>query len=279
MITWHAPPDALARFARSPESLDDLTALSLEEHLIACTECRSIVAGAADDTALQRSWAEVADGIDRPRRTFIERMLVRLGMPDDLARVVGATPGLRIAWLVTTIALAAAAIAIERDTGSDAPFLLLAPLVPLGSVALAFLPAEEPGGEAAAATPLFGTSLVIRRSLAVLAPTFAILTVAGLAQSDLAHGGAVWILPGLALTLGSLALATYVRATTAVATLALAWLTLLASVSLLEGRTLPVAETQVFGPLGQAAALGIALVAGAALYVRRDRFSTMEVTW
>ena len=26
MTTWHAPPDTLARFARSPESLDDVTA-------------------------------------------------------------------------------------------------------------------------------------------------------------------------------------------------------------------------------------------------------------
>lgn len=279
MTTWHAPPDALARFARSPESLDDVTASSLEEHLIACTECRSIVAGAADITALQRSWAEVADGIDQPRHTFIERTLVRLGMPDDLARVVGATPGLRLAWLVTTVVLAVVAIATARDTGSDAPFLLLAPLVPLGSVALAFLPTEEPGGEAAAATPLFGVSLVIRRSLAVLAPTFAILAVAGLAQPDLADGGAVWILPGLALTLGSLALATYVRVTTAVPTLAFAWVTLLASVSLIDSRALPIADTEVFGPAGQATALGLGLVAAAALYVRRDRFSTMEVTW
>ncbi len=279
MTTWHAPPDALARFARSPESLDDLTASSLEEHLIACTECRAIVAGAADVSALQRSWAEVADGIDQPLHTFVERTLARLGLPDDLARVVGATPGLRVAWLVTTVVLAAAAIATGRDTGSDAPFLLLAPLVPLGSVALAFLPTEEPGGEAAAATPLFGASLLIRRSLAVLVPTFAILAVVGLAQPDLAHGGAVWILPGLALTLSSLALATYVRVTTAVLTLAVGWVSLLASVSLLDARRIPLADTPVFGPLGQTTALGLGLLAAAALYVRRDRFSTMEVTW
>jgi len=279
MTTWHAPPDTLARFARTPESLDDLTASSLEEHLITCTACRSIVADAADITALQRSWAEVADSVDQPRHTFVERMLVGLGLPDDLARVVGATPGLRVAWLVTTVALAVVAIATGRDTGSDAPFLLLAPLVPLGSVALAFLPTEEPGGEAATAAPLFGASLMIRRSLAVLAPTFAILAVAGLAQPDLADGAAVWILPGLALTLGSLALATYVRVTTAVLTLAGAWVGLLALVSLLDGRRIPVADTQVFGPVGQAIALGLGLIATAALYVRRDRFSTMEVTW
>jgi len=279
MTTWHAPIDALARFARSPESLDDVTASSVEEHLIRCPECRARVAEAADLTALQRSWTAVADGIDQPRRTFAERLLVRLGMPSDLARIVGATPGLRIAWLATTVLLAAAAIATARDTGSDTAFLLIAPLVPLGSVALAFLPTEEPGGEAAAATPMFGVSLVLRRSLAVLAPTFAILAIAGLAQPDLTAGGALWVLPGLALTLGSLILATYIRVTSATAALAVGWVSLLTSVSVLDGRTVPIADTMVFGLVGQSAALVLVLVSVGGLYLRRDRFSTMEVTW
>lgn len=279
MTTWHAPSAVLVQFARSPESLDEVTASSLEEHLIRCADCRAVVADAADVRALRTSWAEVVDDIDHPRHTFAARTLVRLGMPDDLARVVGATPGLRLAWLATTVALAAAAIATARDTGSDAPFLLLAPLVPLGAVALAFLPIEEPGGEAAAATPLFGAALVIRRSLAVLVPTFAILAIAGLAQPDRADGGAVWILPGLALTLGSLALATYVRVASATIALAMGWAILVTSVSGLDGRRVPIAETQVFSPLGQVVALAVIFTAAGTLYLRRDRFSTMEVTW
>lgn len=279
MTTWHAPPDTLARFARSPESLDDVTASSVEQHLIVCADCRAGVSGTADPVALRSSWDDVADVIDRPRHTFVERQLNRLGMPADLARVVGATPGLRLAWLATTVLLATAAIAIARDTGSDSAFLVLAPLVPLGSVALAFLPTEEPGGEAAAVTPMFGPALVVRRSLAVLVPTFVILAVAGFALPDLAVGGALWILPGLALTLSTLALATYVRANIAAGTLALGWVTLLASVSILDGRTLPVAETAVFGLLGQAIALALVLLAAGGLFSRRDHFSTMEVTW
>jgi len=277
--TWHAPPDTLARFARFDESIDDVTASSIEEHLIHCASCRAAVASAADPIELGSSWVEVADAIDEPRRTFIERLLVRLGMPDDTARIVGATPGLRLAWLATTVLLAAAAIATARDTGSDTAFLILAPLVPLGSVALAFLPTEEPGGEAAQATPIFGVGLVLRRSLAILAPTFVILAIAGLAQPDLAAGGALWVLPGLALALASLALATYVRVTSATVTLAVAWVSLLASVSLLDGRRVPLAETMVFGLVGQSAALALVLVSVGGLYLRRDRFSTMEVTW
>ena len=70
--TWHAPPDVLARFARADESIDDLTASSIEAHLIHCASCRSTVASAADPIELGRSWAEVADAIDQPRITFVE---------------------------------------------------------------------------------------------------------------------------------------------------------------------------------------------------------------
>jgi hypothetical protein len=279
MTTWHAPPDTLARFARTPESLDAATASSLEQHLVACADCRAVVAGAAEPLALGESWAGIADEIDRPRTTVVERLLERLGMPGDTARIVGATPGLRLAWLATTILLAAAAIAAARDTGSDSAFLVLAPLVPLGSVLLAFLPAEDPAGEAAIATPMHGATLVMRRTVAVLVPTFLILAIAGLALPDLTAGAALWILPGLALALGTLVLATYVRAPVGAATLAIGWLALLASVSVLDGRRVPLIDTPVFGLVGQAVAFALILVFAAGLYARRDHFSTMEVTW
>lgn len=277
--TWHAPPDTLARFARHPESLDEVTASSVEQHLIGCDECRAAVAGAVDPVALQHSWDAVVDVIDRPTHTIAERTLTRLGMPPDLARVVGATPGLRLAWFAATALLATAAIATARDNGTDAPFLVLAPLVPLGAVLLAFLPTQEPGGEAAAATPMYGATLLMRRVLAVLVPTFAILAAAGLAQPDLAAGGALWVLPGLALALGSLALATFVRVTVAAGALAVGWITVLTSVSTLDGRRVALAHTAVFETAGQSAALAVALIAAAALYARRDHFSTLEVSW
>lgn len=279
MTTWHAPSDALVQFARSPETIDEVTASSIEQHLVACGDCRTLVASATDSLALRSSWAEVADAIDAPRHTFIERFLVRLGMPSDLARIVGATPGLRLAWLATVALLAAAAIATSRDAGSDTAFLILAPLVPLGTVALTFLPAEEPGGEAATATPSAGAGLVLRRSVAVLAPTFAILALAGLGQPDLTAGGSLWVLPGLALSVGSLALATYVRVTSATATLAVGWVAVVGLASLQNDHQVPIAETVVFDAVGQLTAAALVLVAIGALHLRRDRFSTMEVTW
>ncbi|MEO7429108.1 MAG: hypothetical protein ABIY48_06960 [Acidimicrobiales bacterium] len=278
MTTWHAPPDALARFARSPETIDDVTASSIEQHLVVCADCRSVVARAADPAALHQSWLAVADIVDRPRRTAVERTLEALGMPSDLARVVGATPGFRLAWFATIALVAAGAVALGHENGSDTPFLLLAPLLPLGSVLIMFLPAEEPGGEAAAATPLFGAGIVLRRAATVLVPTFVILAAAGVALPDITLA-ARWLLPGLALTLASLALATYLRPDAAIAGLGAGWLLLVTSARLLDGRAAPLASPEVFGWPGQLLALALALLSAALLYQRRDRFSTVEVTW
>ena len=279
MTAWHAPPEALAQFARTPELVDEVMASSIEQHLVACADCRAAVAGAADPTILTRTWNEVLDVIDQPHLTHAERVLDRLGMPTHYARLVGATPSLRLAWLATTVLLAAAAALVARDTGSDTPYLIIAPLVPLGSVLLAFLPTEQPGGEAGVATPMNGLPLLLHRVVAVLVPTFAILVIAGFAQPDPTAGGFRWVLPGLALALGSLALSTVMRATTAAAALAMAWVMLVLLVSALDGRSIAVADSVTFSIIGQASAAALAVTASAWLYVRRDAFSTLEVTW
>ena len=278
MTPWHAPPDTLARFARSPEALDDTTASSVEEHLLRCADCRLAVAESADRSNLRHSWDKVADAIDRPATGFAEHLLVRVGVAPDVARVVGATPGLRLAWLVTTTLLALAAAVVAQGSGSDTPFLVVAPLVPLGSVLLTFLAADDPAGEAGVATPMHGSGLVMRRALATLVPTFVILAMASLVQPDVTKGGGLWVLPGLALTLGALALATATRITLATGALALTWLSLVLTFSILEGHTVSVADGPLFDNLGQATAFALATAAGAVLHIRRDHFSTLEAS-
>lgn len=277
MSTWHASAETLARYARAPEAMDEVTAASVEQHLLACAECRAGVAQAAAPAA-STSWAAIADVIDRPRASVVERVLARLGLPDHLARVIGATPGLRVAWMATIALLGLGAAAIARDTGSSALFLGLAPLLPIGSVLLTFLPAEEPGGEAAAATPLHGAGVAIRRTVAALVPTFLALGLASVALPHLSEAAA-WLLPGLALGVGVLLLATYVRPVVAAAALSIAWVGVLTAVRVADGRHVPLADTVVFEPAGQLAALAVALLAAGLVYVRRDHFSTVEVTW
>ena len=278
--TWHAPPDALVRFARHPEALDEVLASSVEQHLIGCDQCRAAVASAADPMVLRTSWDGLIDVIDQPRSSVFELLLRRLRVSDDVARIVGATPGLRGAWLVTVALLGWAAITIAADAGSDAFFLAVAPLVPLGAVLLTFLPAEEPGGEAAAATPMYGAGVVLRRSLAVLVPTFAVLTAVGLLQRDPTGAGAHWLLPAIALTLTSLVLSTYVRATAATATSAAIWIVVLVLAKADSApRHVALGQSALYSAGAQLVALAIALAAAVALFLRRDRFSTMEVRW
>src|SRR4051812_19011263 len=97
---WHATPEVLARFATAPDAVDDLTAASLEAHLLGCGPCRRAVATAAAGApvAAAVTWDEIADRIDRPRPTVTERLLARF-VPDHVARIVAATPALRLAWL------------------------------------------------------------------------------------------------------------------------------------------------------------------------------------
>ena len=276
MTTWHAPVDTLVRFARSPEALDDTTASSVEQHLLGCRGCRALVADAADPIELDLSWEQVADAIDRPSAGPAERLLVRVGVAPDVARVVGATPGLRLAWLATTALLAVAAAVVAQGSGTDAPFLVVAPLVPLGSVLLTFLAIDDPAGEAGLATPMHGFGLLMRRTLATLVPTFVILAIASLVQPDLTSGGALWVLPSLALTLGALALATVTRITVATGVLAVTWLNLVLALSLLEGHRVPIADSPLFDTVGQATALALVVVAGAVLLTRRNHFSPLE---
>ena len=277
-MAWHVPGDTLVRYATAPEAIDDITASSVEQHLLACAACRASVAGAADRVALEASWQSIAVEIDQPRSPLGERVLGRIGVPAGLARLVGATPGLRFATLVAVVLLGAVAVLTARDTGSDAPFLVLAPLVPLGAVSVAFLPFADPAGEAGVATPLHGPGLALRRTLVVLVPTVVVLTLLGFAVPGLAGWSVVWILPGLGLVAFAFALSTYVRIPTAIAVTAAAWFAVLAGCRA-GGPRVVAADLPVFQPAGQLAFLAVVVIALSVVVARRDRFATMEVTW
>lgn len=272
---WHAPADLLARFAADPTRLDDVTASSVESHLVACPTCRARLAAAAR-IDVDASWAAVADRIDRPRPSLTERFLERLGAGGGMARLVGATPALRLTGLAAVAGLAGAATLLSRTVGAEGPFLVLAPLVPLAAVAATFAAAADPAGEAGVATPLHGVGLALRRSALVLATTFVVLAVAALAVPGLSLTSAAWALPALALALGSLALATWWRVEVCVSGLALAWVSVLASARFLAGRRLALADSLVFEAGGQAACLLLVLLAAAVLAARSDRFATLE---
>src|SRR2546423_441197 len=135
---WHVPPALLARFADDPRAVDDITAASIDAPLPACADCRQRLSAAAAPTLAATSWAAVADRIDRPRPTVLERLLHRLGFGTGTTRLLAATPALQAAGLATVAVLPATAGVLSRTAGADGPFLVLAPLVPLAAGAVSF---------------------------------------------------------------------------------------------------------------------------------------------
>ncbi|MET7284521.1 hypothetical protein [Streptomyces sp. NPDC005573] len=110
-------------------------------------------------------------------------------------------------------------------SGTRALLLAIAPVVPVAGVALSYGPHADPMYEVAAASPGGGLRLALTRTLAVLAVSLPLLTFTGLLlPASGAPAAAAWLLPGLALTLVSLALASFVGCRTATGVTAGGWL-------------------------------------------------------
>jgi hypothetical protein len=274
---WHVPPALLTRLADDSGAVDDITAASIDAHLLACARCRhGLTASAAPDLAAT-SWAAVADRIDRPRTTVLERLLRRLGMRSGTTRLLAATPALQAAGLAVVAVVGVTAGVVSRTAGAEGIFLVLAPLVPLAAVAASFASAADPAGEVGVGTPLHGAGLVLRRASAVLAVNLGLLGAGALVLPDLGPSAAAWVLPSLALALAALALGTWLRAEVAVATLASGWLLTVWSLWWVAGHDVALADSATFAASGQMVALAATAAAVTVLVARRDRFATLEV--
>ena len=257
-MSWHASTDLLTRYARRPEDLDSTTASSVEAHLMTCATCRQGVAASADPAVVAASWSAIADVIDRPREGLLHRVLCRLGLSAWTVRLVAATCELRLGWAAAVFGSVALGVGLARAGDSPGPFLAVAPLVPLIAVWLAFAPIAEPAGEAGVAAPMSGMALVVRRVFAVEVPALVVVAAAAGFVPDASRAGMLWLLPGLAL----------------------AWCALVSAAALPHRRSgLGLVNSALFGPVGQLAAFGALLLAAVVCWRRRDRFSTLEVTW
>ncbi|MFF7351570.1 MULTISPECIES: zf-HC2 domain-containing protein [Streptomyces] len=125
-----------------------------------------------------------------------------------------AGPAVRGAWLPAVLVVAAGALALAYGAGlpgTRALLLAVAPVVPVTGIALSYGPHADPLHEIAAATPGGGLRLALIRTVAVLAVSVPLLTLTGLLlPASGAPAAAAWLLPGLALSLGSLALASFI---------------------------------------------------------------------
>ena len=220
---WHVEPALLGRYAAG--SLGGSAAASIETHLLSCARCRAALAPAVDPARLAAVWTEVVDRVDAPRRTPVERLLLRLGMNDDTARLVAAAPSLTVSWLgALTAVLLFAVLAADAGGRGVLFFLALAPVLPVAGVAVAYGREVDPTYEVGLAAPYSTFRLLLLRSGAVTVTT---MLLAGLAAILLPLDGwlaAAWLLPSLALTAATLAASTRMAPAWTAAVMVTAWI-------------------------------------------------------
>ncbi len=264
--TWHVQSDLLERYARG--DADEGQAFSVEAHLPSCPQCTRQIAALLDDDRLGRAWEGIEERLDAPHRGPIEAGLMRVGVPEHVARLLGATPALRLSWLLAcALVLACAVWAASRREHGLAVFLALAPLLPLAGVAAAYGPDVDPTYEVGLAAPMHSFGLLLIRALAVLATTTAMAAVAAVALPGSHWSAAAWLAPSLGLTFASLALATRTSATTACGSLAAVWVLAVAA-----GWSITREPLLVFGATGQLTCALVAVLAALVLARNSDSF-------
>lgn len=210
------------------------------------------------------------------------------GAAHRLGRAVWAAgPALRGAWVgaLLLVALGAVALAYVGGLGSAARPLLLvvAPVLPLAGVGLSYGRRTDPLHEIIAASPGGGLRLLLIRTAAVLSVTVPVLALAWAVLPASAGGPGVlaWLLPGLAMTLGALALGSYVGCLTGASSVAACWA---AAVTVPALGTLPTgldeSPAEAAGYFAGAAAQGAwaaaAVLCAGLLALRRRSFDHLE---
>ena len=228
MSAWHVPDEDLRRYCAgrcAPPLL-----WSIESHLGACPGCRARLTTAALDAEpalLDDGWAGLDAALDAPVPGPIERLLGWAGVPGHTARLLAATPALRLSW-IGAVALTLALTAALANAAAPVVFLAAAPLLPLLGVAVSFGPGIDPTHEMALVAPISALRLLLLRVLAVVAVNAALCGLACLALPDRDLSAAGWFLPSLALTVLALLLGTRLGIVPAAAAVGAGWALVLA---------------------------------------------------
>ncbi|GIJ60983.1 hypothetical protein [Virgisporangium aurantiacum] len=209
----HPTPALIATYATGATGVDDATVWAVEAHLETCRGCRSVLAGAVDGETrnlLDRVADGVGAGIAAGPGPVRRRRLRRTGFAAQV-----------LPWLAVAAGLMLAAVAFELAFDHlRSVVLLVAPVAPLLPVVAAWNRRTDPAWELLAAAPRTGLWMLLRRTFAALAAVLPVLAAAGWLTG---YSPALWVLPGLAFTAGSLALGGLIGVDRAAVALAGAW--------------------------------------------------------
>jgi hypothetical protein len=276
MTGWHLDGGTARRYASGAAT--QVFAASAEAHLSVCAGCRRLLVPLVDPSRLDSIWEQVAERVDTPRRGPVERLLRRIGLRPDTARLLSATPSLSGSWLLAVAAtLAFAVIAAGAGPRGTMLFLTLAPMLPVAGVAVAYGRAVDPIHEIGAAAPYSSLRLLLLRSAAVVATTTVLAAAAGLLLPASGWTGAAWLLPALALTALTLVLSVRFALVHAAAGLATTWVVVVVGTQAGAGgrAALAAGRYAAFGATGQLVCLVLMVVSIAVLAARRRRYAVV----
>lgn len=281
-MSWHVDEVVARRYVE--DQLGPAQAASVESHLLACGECRASLGHRVDEARLHATWMAVADEVDRPRVHGVERVLLRTGMPEHVARLVVVSPTLRMPWLVAVASLLLFSTATTRSPSIAGDrgvfvFLVLAPILPLAGIALAFARRSDPANELLVASPISGIEMLLVRSVTVLVTTTALTAIAALAVPGNDWSAATWLLPALGLTTAALAISRWMSASAAAIGLGAAWLLAASWAAAGDTTRTHLADSFVaFRPAGQAAFIVLTIAAVLVVIAQRNAFDLRRVT-
>jgi hypothetical protein len=291
----HPGEGLLASYAT--ETAGEVTAWSVEGHLAGCARCRSAVSAHADQERLARNRSVLLARVAIGDGGRVRRGLRRCGVPDHLLGLLGATPSLRLSWLLSVMAVlavmageAAAArygwtpwarygpihpagpgrLAGYPDPEVLAPFLLVAPLLVLAGVAAAFLPFFDPAFRLAVAAPFSGFTLLLARSVSALAAALVPVVAAAFVLPGPDWLPVALLLPTLALCALALAAATVTDPRAAAVMAGALWA---APTAWLATDHVPLL---IAAPVAQLTCAAVLCACAVVVLARRDRF---ELGW
>lgn len=265
MSVEHASDRLIARYTGSGTDLAADEAWALEAHLEQCAACRNRLATVAGELApevaalVEDVWSQLG-----PVVAATAPMPLRRRSPGRLP--AWASPAM-VPWTCMTLFLTLLAVVFDVLAGGVAnglsPVLVIAPVLPVLGVAVAWTRGMDPVYELAAATPRAGLPLLLRRTTSVLLVVIPALLVAGWLTGTTA---ALWLLPSLAFTTATLALGGLIGASRAAIALVTVWAAVIVLPSLAFSRAALVLWSEglpVWAALIAAGALVVAARRGA----------------
>jgi hypothetical protein len=194
----------------------------LEAHLETCARCRARLAVLTPlQPVVDLVWSRLAVDIELPSAPAHPRPQPH-SHPRRRWLVTWVTP-VMVPWLAMIVLLTLLAVVFDQvwHTVFDTTAVqLLAPVLPVLGVAASWARGLDPAYEVVVATPRAGLYVIARRTVAVLAVVLPLLGVAGWLTGT---GLALWLLPSLAFTTGTLALGGLIGVTRAAYALITGW--------------------------------------------------------